>query len=222
MPLYKNPNNREVNIGLSSPCVTLTVWPAGWAPSRVPVGGKQMIELDAVLADKLVKLGMLEEVKVANLRAAARIPTPPPVLTSELVPEQEVITDAASKAANAEVAAASSAAAGETVLGVDFAKDGERDKSSTPATSAAEPTMVVPLAEPPPVVDWPVIARSVLDAISAGKPIEQRARNTEDAEWGAVHTHHFPLDPRNYDYRVKPPMLPAAKQPSAKATRRYA
>lgn len=59
MPRYYNPNNHIVNVSLSTPYVSVPVYPRTWVSSRLPDGAKQVIELEERLGAELVKLGML-------------------------------------------------------------------------------------------------------------------------------------------------------------------
>lgn len=83
MPRYANHNNHPVNITLSHPNVTITVFPIAWPPSRLPAGAKREVDLDETLARELVKVGMLSRIAEAVK----------PALTKETV--QEVVQEAA-------------------------------------------------------------------------------------------------------------------------------
>ncbi len=72
MPRYHNPNNHPVVVSITEPRISVTVFPAAWAPNRLPVGARQVIELDEILARVFIRIGMLR-------RSADPTPTPLPV-----------------------------------------------------------------------------------------------------------------------------------------------
>jgi cell division septation protein DedD len=60
MPTYINPNQHAVNVTVSDPRVSMTVWPAAWSPTRLPHDARQEVILDEALARELVRMGMLK------------------------------------------------------------------------------------------------------------------------------------------------------------------
>ena len=78
MPVYLNPNPHPVVISLSAPRISMTVFPARWAASRVPNGGRQFIELDACLAREVVRIGMLQAAPAPAAAPTEELPPPEP------------------------------------------------------------------------------------------------------------------------------------------------
>lgn len=81
MPRYRNPNPHPIVVSITEPRISMTVFPATWARTRLPTGARQEIELDAVLARPFLRTGMLALVPEP---VATPAPQPQPSTTSEV------------------------------------------------------------------------------------------------------------------------------------------
>lgn len=86
MPTYVNPNPHPVQVTLLTPRTSIAVFPRAWPKSRIPDGGKQVLELDTMLARPLVQIGML-----IPQAEAPRLPVTQPVRVEVTPPTEKAV-----------------------------------------------------------------------------------------------------------------------------------